>query len=69
MAFTPNRKFKKKYRKLFRQDPLSANVFLLLCEMAGPDGKVILPEDPGAIDKELASLIQARFENPHGWQL
>jgi hypothetical protein len=69
MAFILNHKFKKKYRKLFRQDPLSANLFLLLCELAGPDGKVIFPKDPEAIDQELASLMQARFEDPHGWQL
>lgn len=69
MAFIPNRKFKKKYRQIFRQNPLSANLFLLLCELAGPDGEVILPEDPGAIDQELASLMRARFKDPEGWQL
>ncbi len=69
MAFNFNKKFRKKYQRIFKKDPLSANLFLLLCELAGPDGKVILPKDPGAIDQELASLMQARFEDPHGWQL
>jgi len=69
MAFIPNRKFKKKYRQIFRRDPLSANLFLLLCEMAGHSGEVVLPSDPKAIDQELSSLMQARFQDPEGWQL
>ena len=66
MAFNPNNKFRKKYREFFKKDPLSANLFLLLCELAGPDGKVILPEDPGAIDRELASLMQPGLKIPMG---
>jgi hypothetical protein len=69
MSFQLNRRFRKKYRQIFRKDPLAANLFLLLCELAGPDGKVILPADPRAIDRELASLMQARFEDQEGWQL
>ena len=69
MSFQPNRKFRKKYERLFKQDPLSANLFLLLCELAGPEGKVILPEDPRAMDQELQALFTARFEDPEGWQL
>ncbi len=69
MSFEPNRRFKKRYRQIFRKDPMAANLFLLLCELAGPEGKVTLPEDPRAIDRELAALMTARFENPEAWQL
>jgi hypothetical protein len=69
MAFNPNNRFRKRYRRIFRKDPLTANLFLLLAELAGPDGKVILPADPRSIDRELASLMTARFEDPEGWQL
>lgn len=69
MVATLNRKFRKEYRKIFKKDPLAANLFLLLFELAGPDGKIVLPNDPKAIDKELSSLMQARYEDPEGWQL
>jgi len=32
--FKPNRRFKKKHHKLFKQDPIGANMFLLLAELA-----------------------------------
>jgi hypothetical protein len=67
--FSPNRKFKRKYRQIFKKDPLAANIFLLLCELAGPEGKVNLPNEPGAAEKELQALLVARFEDPRGWNL
>jgi hypothetical protein len=67
--FIAGRKFKKKYRQIFKKDPVAANLFLLLAELAGPDGKVILPGDPGAVEAELQTLLAARFEDPQGWQL
>jgi hypothetical protein len=63
------RKFKKEYMKLFIKDPLSANVSLLLYELAGPDGKIVLPKEPEEMDREIANLIQERFQDPHGLQL
>lgn len=69
MAFSPNRKFRKRYRSLFLKDPLTANLFLLLCEVAGPDGRVILPDDPEKVDQQLRDLMAARFKDPWGWQL
>jgi hypothetical protein len=32
--FTPNRRFRRDYDNLFRKDPLTANTFLLLAELA-----------------------------------
>lgn len=69
MTFNPNNKFRKRYRKIFKKDPTAANLFLLLCELAGPDGKVFLPGDPKAVETELQTLLAARFENPEEWQL
>jgi hypothetical protein len=63
MTFKPNRKFKREYKRLFKQDPLAANTFLLLCELADKNGQVAT--NPG----ELAELIRARFEDPREYQL
>ena len=63
MVFTPNRKFKKKYDRLFKKDPLTANTFLLLAEMANKEGRVATNEE------ELAKLIAVRFEDPEEYAL
>jgi hypothetical protein len=59
MSFKPNRKFKRKYDKLYKTDPLAANTFLLLCELANEKGQV--KTDP----EELAKLLAARFNDPY----
>jgi len=61
--FVPNKKFKRKYKELFKKDPLAANTFLLLCELADERGRV--ETNPG----ELAELMQTRFEDPREYQL
>ena len=61
--FKPNRKFKRKYNRLFKKDPLAANTFLLLCELADEKGQVKTNEE------ELAIMMQARFEDPEAYQL
>jgi hypothetical protein len=40
MAFKPDQKFRKDYDRLFKKDPLGANTFLLLCELADEKSKV-----------------------------
>lgn len=62
-TFTPNRKFKCRYDRLFKKDPLGANTFLLLCELADEKGQVEM--DP----EELARLMAARFEDPRRYAL
>jgi len=69
MSFFPNRKFRRKYRQLFKDNPLAANLFLLIGELSGPDGKIILPADQDEMEKELQILLSARFEDPREWQL
>ena len=63
MTFKPNRRFKREYKQLFKKDPLAANTFLLLCELADERGQV--ETNP----KGLAELMQARFEDPREYQL
>lgn len=63
MAFNPNRKFKKEYDRIFRQDPEAANLFLLQCELANEKGEVVSNEE------ELAILMDARFNDYREYQL
>ena len=65
--FRPNRKFRRRYDLLFRRDPLGANMYLLLCELANERGEVrldgLLPEI------ELQRLMLGRFDDPRAYQL
>jgi hypothetical protein len=63
MAFKPKRKFKKDYDRLFKKDPLAANTFLLICELADERGQVVTDE------QEIADLMAARFEDPREYAL
>ncbi len=63
MAFIPNRRFKKKYDRLFKKDPMGANMFLLLCELADERGQVMTDEE------EIAELMAARFNDPEEYAL
>ena len=63
MPFKPNRQFRRKYDRLFKRDPLAANGFLLLCELADDKGYVETNE------QDLANLMAARFEDPEAYQL
>ena len=60
-----NRKFRQKYLKIFKKDPVAANLFLLLSELADEKGQVHLGPDP---ERELALLMAARFEDPRANQ-
>ena len=62
-SFRPNRRFRRKYDRLFKRDPQAANVFLLLCELADEKGQV---ETHPA---ELSKLMAARFGDPRRYAL
>jgi hypothetical protein len=66
-AFTPGRKFKRHYNRLFRKNPLGANVFLLLAELANERGEVGL-ETPFP-EIEIQRLMVARFDDCRAYQL
>jgi hypothetical protein len=65
-AFTPSRKFRRDYDRLFKRDPAAANVFLLLAELTDEKGQVRLGPCPEA---EIQELMAARFEDPRAYQL
>ena len=65
MTFKPNRKFKKEYDRLFKQDPVGANIFLLLAELADDKGRVkVQGSNEKEVAKELSRLMDARFNDP-----
>jgi hypothetical protein len=61
--FMPNRKFKRKYDKIFKKDPEAANLWLLLCELADQKGQFKTSPE------ELAILFAARFNDPKEYAL
>ena len=68
--FIPNRRFKRKYDKLFKQDPIGANVFLLLAELADDKGRIkIQGSNEQEIAEEIQKLLLARFNDPEEYAL
>ena len=67
MTFIPNRQFKRRYKKLFRTDPLAANVMLLLAELANDAGEIVFGNVDPAV--EIQKLMLARFDDPRAYQL
>ena len=63
MTFKLNSKFKKDYDRFFKQDPMGANMFLLLCEIADDKGQVATSE------QEIAELMAVRFNDPEEYAL
>jgi hypothetical protein len=66
MSFTPSRRFRRDYDRLFRKDPAAANVFLLLAELADEKGQVRMGPCP---EEEIADLMTARFDDCRAYQL
>ena len=58
MSFKANKMFRKEYDRLFKKDPIGANLFLLLAELADKKGQIVTDE------KELAELMAVRFRDP-----
>lgn len=61
-----NKKFQRDYNRLFKQNPLAANILLLLAELADEHGRVCLGPNP---EKEIADLMTARFDDPRAYLL
>ena len=66
-AFSPTRRFRRDYDRLFRKNPLGANIFLLLAELANERGEARL-ETPFP-EVEIQRLMAARFDDPRAYQL
>lgn len=60
MTFKPNAAFKKRYNRVFRVNPLGANMLLLIAELASSKGRVKTTE------AEIAALFEARFGDDPG---
>lgn len=63
--FKPTNFFKKDYDKLFKKDPIDANMLLLLCELANEKGEVIIH---GNVNLKLKHLTNQRFKDPKEYQ-
>lgn len=61
--FRPNRKFRRDYDQIFNTDPIAANLFLLLAELADEYGEIT------ATDEELAHAMKVRFDDPTEYAL
>ena len=66
-TFIPNRHFRRKYDRMFRTDPLAANVMLLLAELADDSGQIVFDGIDPAV--EIQKLMLARFDDPRAYQL
>ena len=63
-VFDPkNKKFRRDYDRLFKKDPLAANTFLLICELADRTGQAIIDK------QQLAELMAVRFNDPSEYAL
>jgi hypothetical protein len=65
--FTPNRRFRRAYDRLFRKDPVGANIFFMLAELANEHGEIRLVAPSPEI--EIQRLLEARFDDPRVYQL
>ena len=65
--FRPNRNFRRDYDRLYRKDPVAANMFLLLAELADEKGEVRF-ETPFP-ESEIQRLMTVRFNDPRAYQL
>ena len=65
--FTPNRKFRRDYDRMFRKNPAAANMYYLLTEIADEKGQVTFSWPSS--EEEIQRLMTARFSNPRAYQL
>ena len=70
MTFKRNKRFKRKYNRLHKQDPLAANMLLLLAELADERGQVkIHGSNEQEVAEEIQKLLMARFNDPEEYAL
>ncbi len=64
-----NKKFKKDYKKIFKKDPLAANMMLLFLDLSDENGQFCLEGDEQEQAEQISQLMDARFDDPTGYQL
>ena len=57
---TQSTEFHERMNKLFKEDPLQANMLLLICELANEKGQVIFPKNLDYAE-EIGKLMEIRF--------
>lgn len=62
--FKPNRRFRREYRRIFDKNPVAANLFLLLAELADEYGGEVK-----CTESELAHAMRVRFDDPREYAL
>ncbi|MGV8057879.1 MAG: hypothetical protein AB2L12_07660 [Smithellaceae bacterium] len=67
MSFIPSRKFRREYNRRYRKDPATANVFLLLAELADEKGEIRF--ESLSPKTEIQHLMATRFDDPRAYQL
>lgn len=66
-SFNLNRKIRREYNRLYRQNPLFANLLLLFAELADEKGDVGF--ETHSPESEIQRLMVARFDDPLAYQL
>lgn len=66
MRILSNQTFKTEYSRLFKIDPLTANIFLLMVELADKRGRIKLGPYP---EEQIIGLLMKRFDDPRRYQL
>ncbi len=64
-----NKAFRKDYKKLFKKDPISANMMLLFMDMADKNGRVIIDGNEEEQATQISNLMNSRFNDPTEYQL
>jgi hypothetical protein len=70
VAWKPSKRFRKQYARIFKENPVAANMLLLMAELADQkSGQAYFDGDEEAMTRELRDLMVIRFEDVRAWQL
>lgn len=64
-----NKAFKKEYDKIFNHDPLAANIFLMLVDMADEKGEIYFEGSEDQMNDQINILVNGRFNDVFEYQL
>lgn len=62
-----NRKFRRDYDKIFKTDPIAANIFLVLAELSDINGQILF--DTATMPADIDKLLSARFNDCSAYNL
>ena len=64
-----NSKFKKAYKKMFKKNPVAANMMILFMDIADENGQFTLEGNKDEQADQLMMLMAARFNDVEEYQL